>query len=750
MGRSKLTIALTALACTAGSVPGLAQTATKAGASDDSIETVVVTAQRREQNIQDVPLSVSAISAETLVRQEASSTQSLLRLFPNLSGGQITGAGANNYSMRGLSNAETAATFDSPVGTYLDGIYIARINSNNFALFDVERIEILRGPQGTLFGRNTTSGAINVVLKKPASDFGAAVELSAGNESFYQVRGSVDLPVSETIRTRIAAYKMDEDGWADNVTTGGTNNAHTGYGVRAALSADFGDSITWDLAGDYIYDSNAFIPVGLVNGDRISRSGLTALGSILPGRKGEIPGNYLGNTTYGASSNLKIETSFGDLEVISGYRDLKARYNLDYFDNPAAIGGFDSVEYSTHTQFTQEFKLSGTTASEFLGYTAGVFYFKEGNVNDYTTVFRLGSGAPFIDADRTLFNTAEAVAAYGQFDLHFTDRLTMTVGARYTDEQKEIHYLNNGNPMAAVVVSDALLTAAGVPLKIDEAILTPRLALQFEPTEDIMLFASATRGFKSGGWNARSNNPLLLKNFGSENVWSYEAGIRTEFLDRRATVNLTAFFGDTSDLQIATAVVSASGGAPVFPVGNFSDFKSSGVEFEASFRPVPTLSLFANAGYNKTEYTNPTAEVVVQQAACRASISAGATARPNCAAGIVRADGSIAHPLRAPEVTSTVGFSWEKPVSDNYQFVLSGSGRFVSKFNVNSAELVATQDPGYSLVAGSLAFERLDGRLQFSVGCENCTDQQYLISIIGASRWFSTPRRYVGRVKYSF
>ena len=153
-----------------GSTASLAQTDAKPEPKEEAIETIVVTAQRREQNIQDVPLSVSAITAETLMRQEATSTQSLLRLFPNLSGGQITGAGSNNYSFRGLSNAETAATFDSPVGTYLDGIYIARINANNFALFDVDRIEVLRGPQGTLFGRNTTQGAINIVLKKPSRD----------------------------------------------------------------------------------------------------------------------------------------------------------------------------------------------------------------------------------------------------------------------------------------------------------------------------------------------------------------------------------------------------------------------------------------------------------------------------------------------------------------------------------------------------------------------------------------------------
>ena len=158
-----------------------------------------------------------------------------------------------------------------------------------------------------------------------------------------------------------------------------------------------------------------------------------------------------------------------------------------------------------------------------------------------------------------------------------------------------------------------------------------------------------------GRLERRSNNPLLLKNFGTESVWSYEAGIRSEFLDRRATANLTVFFGDTSNLQIATAVVNP--GCAVFPVGNFSDFESSGAELETNFLVIDGLTVFANAGYNKTEYMNPTAEVLTQQAACVASIAAGATARPNCAAGIIRADGGIARPLRAPSSRGR----WDSP-----------------------------------------------------------------------------------------
>jgi len=732
----------------AATQPDSTGTTDETAATEDE-ENITVTAQRREQNLQDVPLAVSAVNAETLVRQEAVSTYSLLRLFPNVSGAQISGAGANNYSIRGLSNAETAATFDSPVGTYIDGVYIARINANNFALFDVERIEVLRGPQGTLFGRNTPNGAIQIILRKPGRDFGASIEGEIGNYDHFMLRGSIDIPISDTFRTRFAAYWMDEDGWADNVTTGGTNNAHTGWGLRGAASIDLTPTIQWNVSADYIHDENPLISVFRNGDDFTTRSGLTRLGSIVTGRKGNIPGNSLQNEGYGITSDLSFETGIGNLQAITAYRYLDVYYSLDYFNGVSPIGGFDSVQYSYHKQFSQELKLTGTTFGEVLDYTIGAFYFFEDNFNDYTTVFRLGNGNPLLGPDITLLNDAESFAGYAQFDVHVTPQFTLTAGARLTHEQKNVDFRNNGNPLAPVVTNQTLINA-GIPLEQSVTVLTPRVAVQYEPNDDLMFFASATRGFRSGGWNVRSGNALALRDFDPEFVWSYEAGLRSQFLDRRVTANLTAFYADTSDLQIATAVFGAPNTPPQFPVGNFSDFRSKGFEAEINVRPTRGLSIFANAGYNDTSYVNPRPEVVTQQNLCLASIAANVTPRPNCGAGIIRLDGSIAHPLRAPEFTGTVGFSWEIPISARWQIVPSGSLRYVSSFNVNSAEVPAGQDDGYTMLAASLGVERDNGRIRLSVGCENCNNAHYLVTNISGFTWFNVPTRWYARARYSF
>ncbi|WP_232495381.1 TonB-dependent receptor [Novosphingobium kaempferiae] len=753
MMTSRWIMGVSAAALFIGAQPALAQDAADESAATEKASGVgsdiVVTAQRREQSLQDVPIAVSAISADALVAQEATSTQGLLRMFPNVSGAQITGAGANNYSIRGLSNAETAATFDSPVGTYIDGIYLSRVNSNNFALFDIERIEVMRGPQGTLFGRNTTGGAINVVLKQPGKEMGASVEGSYGNYDSKSLRGSIDMPIGEHIRTRLSGYWMDEDGYVKNITTGGTENDHDGWGVRGAVSIDLSSAVTWDISVDHIHDENSLIPATKVDGKWISRTGLQKLGSIVTGKKGDIEPNRVINDTTGVTSKLTIDASIGTIQFITGYRHLRSKFNLDYFDNPSTIGGYDSVQYSKHNQFSQEANISGELFGGVADYTAGLFYFHEYNDTDFTTVFRLGSGAPFVDADRTVFNTTDSFAMYGQFDWHLTDKLTLTTGGRWTTDTKKMHYEDNGNPRASVHLTDQTLLNAGIPLTQTASVFTPRVALTYQATPDVMLFASATKGFKSGGWNVRATTTNLLGDFEAETIWSFEGGVRSEFFDRKVTFNLTGFYGYTKNLQIATANGASSAGVPVFPVGNFSDFRSYGLEAEANFRPIDGLSIFANAGYNKTEYANPTPAVLAQQAACEAALAAGGTSS-NCGGGIIRLDGTIAAPLRAPKFTGTVGFSWDVPVTDTWSVVPSSSFRYVSSFNVNAAELPTTYDDGYSLLAGSLALENKDAGMRFSIGCENCTNSIYRVATIAGYSYWSPPRRWTARARFDF
>lgn len=713
-----------------------------------TLDVMMVTSQRRVQNVQDVPISVTAIGSQQLDRMQVSTTTDLIQHVPNMSGGEASGSGSNQYTLRGLYNSETAATFDSPVGTYVDGIFLARMSANNFALFDVERIEVLRGPQGTLFGRNTTGGAVNIILKKPMNVFGGTAELSAGNYGYWQARASVDLPVSDTIATRISAYQLDEDGWVRNETVGGRNNGHSSRGVRGAMTWDMTDNVTWDLAADYIEDDNPNIPSVKTGGRFVSRSGLQALNPLTVGRKSMIPGNHVSNDTLGVTSMFRIATGIGDVEVISGYRDLTTKFNVDYYDNPLPIGGYVVNQYSTHEQFTQEVKLTGERGP--WNYTTGIYYFDEANDTDFATSFTLGSGVPFIETDSRFYNDTESLAIYGQVDYAINDRLTVTGGARWTDERKDIHFADNGNPNAVAVISDDILTDAGIPLVQREKVLTPRLAAQYKLSDDAMLFVSATRGFKSGGWNVRGSTAATLQSFGPEEIWSYEAGLRSDWLDRRLRVNLTGFYGITDDLQIASAFIPAGGGAPAFPVGNYSGFKSYGTELEVEAAPTERLRLTAALGYNKTKYVDISETVQAQLERCLDSIADGITPRPNCGAGIITVDGQIADPARTPEWTGTLAATYIAPISSNWELLPTVAWRYTGSYNTSATGLVNAQQSAFSQVSAGLSLERMDGRLSFSAGCTNCTNESYMLSLIGGHTWWSEPRRWQVSTRVNF
>jgi iron complex outermembrane receptor protein len=566
------------------------------------------------------------------------------------------------------------------------------------------------------------------------------------------LRGSIDAPINDHIRTRFSAYWMDEDGWVKNLSTGGTNNGHDGWGVRGAVSIDITSNLTWDVSVDHVHDVNSMIPETLVNGDWVSHSALGPVGSYVTGEKGTYTGNRVWNDTTGFTSKFSLASTIGKISVITGYRHLITKYNLDYFDKNSPLGGYDSIEDSEHNQFSQEVNVSGTGLHDIVDYTVGAFFFHEWNDSDFATLLNLTT--PIVPYDRTYVNTTNSFAVYGQFDIHFAPKMTLTLGGRYTADAKHLHYIDNNNPLVApsAHVTDASLLALGIPLNQSAQVFTPRFALQYEPNRDLTFYASATKGFKSGGWNIRAATANLLTNFANETIWSYEAGMRSQWLDRRVTFNLTGFYGKTKNFQIATAGGAMGTGAPVFPVGNFSDFVSKGIEAELTVKPVHGLSLFTNGGWDWTKYQNPTPAVQAQQAACLAYLQygAGVSNAANCGNGIVTATGGIAIPLRAPKFTGTVGFTYELALNRDWNLVPTGSWRHVSSFNVNSAQLANTFDPGYDEFFGSIGLENPGRGLRFSVGCENCTNDNYLISVISGYKYWSPPRRITGRAAIRF
>lgn len=820
-----------------GSIATLAAASAQAqdqpAAGQAGVADIVVTAQRRAESVQDVPIAVAAFSAESLASKGISNTLALIGYVPNMFGSNNTGLGsANAYYIRGLGNTETIATFDPPVGTYVDDIYLSRQNGNNFAFFDVERVEVLRGPQGTLFGRNTTGGAVNVIMRRPGDTVAGFVEAGYGSYRRWLLRGSIDLPLDPMLSVKLSGYWQDDRGYARNSTTGQRTNDSDMAGLRLAARLTPADGLSWNVAVAYMesngenllnFDCDPASP-GRCGGRFVTTGMLTtrrpggAPQYTLPvsGSKAAIPlGNEVSTTLL--TSNIEWAGEQHTLNLITGIVDMTQRFALDFADgrglpniglpNPPvrgfANGGFAILNDGRHSQFTQEVKLTGRFG-EALTYVAGAYFYGERNRTDFADLFTVDTGTPtglpLLLADRLLVNRTKATAGYLQVDARLAEGLTATAGIRYTDEEKTFSISDNrasciANPAPVGCLNNNIIAANGVvvPLKQRTKQWTPRFAVNWRPNPDLMVFASATRGFKSGGWNARGTDRRTLLPFDPETVWSYEAGVRSEWLDRRLRVNLTGFVLDTRDLQTPSAFVNPATGAVTFITQNFADYENRGLELELTAVPTEGLNLYLNLGWQDDRYKVADTllpnrfgvkSVRQQQLDCRAQLAAGrlplasgARNAPDCAAGIVTATGDIATPVRTPDWSLAFGGSWDVPVpAAGIRIVPTANVIYRSRLETGTANgtiwtgasppafdgfvfpanpfagryISGSRSAAHWLVNAGIAVRTDDDAWLVSLECENCLDDIHTQSSLVNYTYLNPPRTWMLRARRTF
>jgi len=781
-------------AAIAGVLGVLAAAAQAAAAPSVGLEEVVVTAQRREEQIQQVPIAVTAVTEAQLERLNLTQTLDLMKLIPNSFGSNNTGLGtANVYSIRGLNNTESIATFDPPVGTYVDDVFIARQNANNFSFFDVDRVEVLRGPQGTLFGRNTTGGAINVILKKPQAEFGGYGESGFGEYGERMIRASADLPVNDKFLTKISGYYDQDNGYVYNPATKQELNANNNKGARLAVRWLPIESLTWDLAADYVDDSS----MNLLNNELHGRSGrlsYTGMRTDTPATQGVFvndKANYpLQNkvTSTSVTSNIGWQTSVGLVSFITGWRSMEQKFALDFFGMPghqlngpvSPTGAFSIANDGTADQFTQEIKLTGDAMGNRLRYVAGLYYFDERDKTDLGQLFAVngsfgipcvppsgstvchvpilggltifpgvGKGITIFDTqyyDRIMRNTTEAWAGYVQADFDITQAWTLTLGGRYTDEKKTIGYTPNDNPNAPPQNQwdTAAIEAAGIPTEQTHNQFTPRVALKWTVNDALNFYASATNGFKSGGWNARNVAVSQVQPFKPEKVWSYELGMRSEWLDHRLRLNLTGFYTEVTDFQLPSAFTDAQGGI-VFITRNFADLEVKGIEAEFTWVPVNGLNLFLNGGWQDGKYKNLNPAVLTQQQQCQAGVTTA------CGAGIVTQSGGVADPVRLPQYTIVAGGSYAIPLGGNgLELTPTAYLQNVGKYNVETAGLPTGASDGYTQWSGGLSLGNPSEHWTLSAMCDNCSNEYIIASVLAGTQYYQNPRTWSVRFKYTW
>ncbi len=795
-------IIISALALLASTLSGLAgaQTASTSG----GLEEVTVTAQRREESLQSVPVAVSAFTANQLEERLATSTIDLVKMVPNLFGHNNTGTStANTYFLRGLGSTEQIAMLDPAVSTYVDDVIIPRQNANNYALFDVERLEVLRGPQGTTFGRNSTGGAINVITRKPGKEFGGSVSVGAGSFSKKLFRGTVNAPFSDTVLSKFSGFYVKDDGYLANVGNGERLNGSKNAGARAALRVLFNNDVTWDVAGEYIEADGVFVRAYLDN-PRLMFTPFTTGGGTSDIVADMINKRGLRNTTKSTSFTSNVEWKWGGatIDAITGYRTVKQIFVLDFGDPNPAVAGVRTRATATLPQyftfainndgkydmFSQEFKASGAFNDK-VKYVAGIYYFSEDNITKAGQATGSGAvGVPLTltcstgffgegpipcgaargySSFRDMRNKTDSFAAYAQFDWKVADRTTLIVGGRFTDDTKKLNLV--ATAQGAMTTAD--LVAAGVATKLKSSQFTPKAGINFQATDDVMFYVSGTRGFKSGGWNSRTAyRPQEFQPMQPEKTTSYELGMKSEWLNHRLRLNGNFYYATTKGLQLAYSTPGPITGTTLSTQDNAGDIKTKGFELEVTARFNDYVDLYASLGLQNGEYTyvNPRA-----QSSCTngGSIVNGACANPRpplTSTSYTNAIDPTDGLSRFPEKTGNLGLNFHFPAEGlGGKFAASVEVQYTGPFwttasnavpnlqlipggpFVSSATVLSTRADAFTLFNAGLVYTSSNDAWKVTVDCKNCSDKVYKISVFNGL-FFGDPRRYDVSLAYKF
>ncbi|NQY97538.1 MAG: TonB-dependent receptor [Henriciella sp.] len=606
---SRLCLA-SAMAAGLGAVPSLAQDADEEPEAR-RLGAVTVTAQRREENLLDVPLSVSAFSAEQLEATGAVDITSIQRSTPNATIEVARGSNSTLIAfIRGVGQQDPLWGFEPGVGLYVDDIYVARPQGAILDIFDIERIEVLRGPQGTLYGRNTIGGAIKYVTKKLGDEPDLKAKVNVGSFSQLDAIVSGSVPLSDTFAVGGAIAKYDRDGYGSNLNTGAEHYDKDVLAYRLSAewqpSSDLFFRLAYDRSED---DSNA------KHGHRLLPSAdgtIPVTGNVFDTRAGIGDANSVETEGYSLTGEWTVNSNV-TLKSITAYREGSTVTPIDFDALPQA--DFDVPATYQDDQFSQEFQLVYT--GDKLSGVAGIYYL-DGNASGNFDVILSGLGLTVYQAGD---QKKENFSIYGDFTYDFTDEWSLSLGGRFTQDETTADVLRevwlgagsgSFDPSNTTSVFFATQTDFRGLTRDDEE-FTPRVSLSYQPTDDLNFYATYAQGFKAGGFDPRARadldpTGLSEQGFGPEFVDSYELGLKGSFFDDTLVLNTAVFFAEYSDQQITVQSGADSdndGINDTFVSSVFNAGKSeyTGLEIEGAWYISDEFTLLGNLGFIDAEIT---------------------------------------------------------------------------------------------------------------------------------------------------
>ncbi|HLF32204.1 MAG TPA: TonB-dependent receptor [Xanthomonadales bacterium] len=740
------------------------------------LEEVIVTARKREESLQSTPVAISAFTEKDLEFRQIESTDELGDITPNLTFDSVSPSSGSSSAaqifIRGIGQTDFTPVTDPGVGLYVDGIYMARSVGNVLDFLDVERIEILRGPQGTLFGRNTIGGAVVVHSKRPDEDPRASLRAQVGDDDMFYVTARANVPFSETLLSNFAVASRNRDGYVTRVYDGVQTGDDDSLAFRGSLQWNPQDSFEMYVTADAtkIRENGAPTVSGGVNdrgafatfGNGLLESctavninpnfGVAGPPSFPPPGVGtggapgcynvnSFAGEYTSEGTFPVKSDLDIwgvsmeltwDTSdWLTIKSITGYRDMEMESSRDGDNTPANI--FATEDFYDHQQFSQEFQFSGSVLDDRMKWLFGLYYFQEDGFNHNPVYLPVGS----ILSGGLYDNDSQAAFFQSTFDL--TQQLAFTFGIRYTEDTKRFtpDQISLGDASASGIFGPTwpnfvgfYLPSAGAPIPAGARLVTYdefeekfddtnfMLNLAYQWTEELMVYASYSEGFKSGGFDQRFTAfTPVPSSFEPEYANTYEVGLKTDMFDNRVRLNLALFHTDYDDLQI---IIRESFNPITFNGGNAS---IDGGELELTWVPTDRWYFTAAIGYIDAGYDE-----------LDSSVTAGSNATPVAITNKL---------VNTPEWSIALGAAYTIDLGDWATLTPRVDWSFHDEqYNdaINDPRLF--QDD-YALLNAAVSLQTNDGKWEGLLAFRNITDEQYLITGNSA---FGTSASYVEQI----
>jgi iron complex outermembrane receptor protein len=723
------------------------------------LEDVVVTARRRAENAQDVPIPITALTGNSLEESGQYRLEDLNERLPSLNA-QFANPRQTSIAVRGLGNNPANDGLESSVGVYLDDVYLGRPGMANQDLVDLDQVSLLRGPQGTLFGKNTTAGVLNLTTRAPSFKPDGVIESSFGNYDYYQVRGTLSGPISDILAGRISYAKTSRDGYIDDVTDGRRLNGVDRSGLRGQLLFKPNDALSVRVIGDYERENSAccvsvLYNIGPNNG-ALLKARLAAAGAT------EIfDPNFL-STSINDAQYMQVRQGGGSVQAnwrFDGGYNLTSitAYRAWHFvptndaDGTSASAITNAGQAVDDEQWSQEVRLASPTGGP-LDWVAGIYYFYQYQSNlSYT---QYGPAAQALYGLPAFYNGAysqvraypktNSYAAFGQGTWHLTDQWSLTAGLRDTYEDKTSRIERNA-PSGAPGISLALPAYSSGDLRISNDNVSALLSLGYKFDSNVLGYLSASHGAKAGGINESvpaaglSASSLYVA---PETANDYELGLKSTLLDQHLLVNANLFWTDVKNYQ-ATQLDETTPGVFVQTLSNIGGVRTRGVETEVTAKPVDWFTFDLNASYNDAVYTS------YGNAPC--SVESGLTGQVTCnltgeqvvgaPKWVVNPDISVNHTLGGGvNGYALAGYSWRSSffgTSDNSDY-----GR-VNAYGLVNLRLGMRGDLG-------------SNKWDFSLWANNALDKRYLVGgLSGATfRAYSlfpgTPRFWGATVRVEF